>query len=308
MTRIIYLDIDGTLRDEVHGIQPGTVRALEQCRALGIYIVLCTGRNPGSIQPDVRRLKTDGVIAGDGCFVWVKGKQLRRVSFSAETAGKALALAARTGAGLSMETEEGIFMNGRAAGFYTRDFERKLSGCSWPELVRRRHSIRYEDNLADLRPEETPVHKICLMGSEDDIRQMEELLKGCSRTVQRGIWNGCEYLELLPPGCGKGSAVRMVNRCLGIPKEDSLCFGDGENDLDMFQAAGIRVAVRGSCPALVGQADSLCGPPGEDGIARELARRGILPSYLQMQKGESIYAAEVVAERDRISNLSQELL
>ena len=64
MTRIIYLDIDGTLRDEVRGVTPQTAQALEQCQARGIYIVLCTGRNPASIQPDVRRLPTDGLIAG----------------------------------------------------------------------------------------------------------------------------------------------------------------------------------------------------------------------------------------------------
>ena len=83
----------------------------------------------------------------------------------------------------------------------------------------------------------------------------------------------------------KGSALRMVNRYLGIPRAGSLCFGDGANDLDMFRAAGTRVAVRGSCPALVQLADSLCGPPSESGIAQELVRRHILSAPPQTQKG-----------------------
>ena len=91
--------------------------------------------------------------------------------------------------------------------------------------------------------------------------------------------------EFLPRDCGKGSALRMVNRYLGIPRAGSLCFGDGANDLDMFRAAGTRVAVRGSCPALVQLADSLCGPPSESGIAQELVRRHILPAPPQTQKG-----------------------
>ena len=103
--------------------------------------------------------------------------------------------------------------------------------------------------------------------------------------MQQGSWNDSWYLELLPPGCGKGSALRMVNRYLGIPRAGSPCFGDGANDLDMFRAAGTRVAVRGSCPALVQLADSLCGPPSESGIAQELVRRHILPAPPQTQKG-----------------------
>ena len=260
VTRIIYLDIDGTLRDEVRGVTPQTAQALEQCQARGIYIVLCTGRNPASIQPDVRRLPTDGLIAGGGCYVRVRGSTLRRAHFLRRTAEAALRLAGQDGAGLAMETEGSIFMNKSAAQFYTQDFERKLLG-------------------------RTPVHKICLIGPQQVIRQAAEQLAGLARTVQQGSWNDSWYLELLPPGCGKGSALRMVNRYLGIPRAGSLCFGDGANDLDMFRAAGTRVAVRGSCPALVQLADSLCGPPSESGIAQELVRRHILPAPPQTQKG-----------------------
>lgn len=285
VTRIIYLDIDGTLRDEVRGVTPQTAQALEQCQARGIYIVLCTGRNPASIQPDVRRLPTDGLIAGGGCYVRVRGSTLRRAHFLRRTAEAALRLAGQGGAGLAMETEGSIFMNKSAAQFYTQDFERKLLGCPQPELVRRNNQIRYEDNLAGLDLTTTPVHKICLIGPQQVIRQAAEQLAGLARTVQQGSWNDSWYLELLPPGCGKGSALRMVNRYLGIPRAGSLCFGDGANDLDMFRAAGTRVAVRGSCPALVQLADSLCGPPSESGIAQELVRRHILPAPPQTQKG-----------------------
>ena len=123
------------------------------------------------------------------------------------------------------------------------------------------------------------------IGPQQVIRQAAEQLAGLARTVQQGSWNDSWYLELLPPGCDKGSALRMVNRYLGIPRAGSLCFGDGANDLDMFRAAGTRVAVRGSCPALVQLADSLCGPPSESGIAQELVRRHILPAPPQTQKG-----------------------
>ena len=49
MTKIIYLDIDGTLRDERLGIPESAETALRICREQGILIVICTGRNQISI-------------------------------------------------------------------------------------------------------------------------------------------------------------------------------------------------------------------------------------------------------------------
>ncbi len=277
MIRIIYLDIDGTLRDEAQGVTAATVRALEQCRAGGLYIVLCTGRNPASIQADIRRLAVDGVIAGGGCYIRLGGRELYRRTFPRQTAADALEAAARLGLGLSVEAERRIFMNKGAAQYYRAEFDRKLAGRAAPDLALRGNGICYQDNIGELDLARTPVHKICLLGEAAPL--VERALAGRCQTVQRS--DG--YRELLPPGCSKGSGVRLVNRTLHIAQADSLCFGDGENDLDMFEAAGVRVAVRGGCPALVRRADSLCEPPAESGIARELERRRILPA--REQKG-----------------------
>lgn len=310
MTKIIYLDIDGTLRDETTGVPACTQEALHACKAQGIYIVLCTGRNPASIQPDVRSLQTDGLIAGGGCCVRLRGKTLRSVYFAQRTAAAALHLAAQGGLGLSLESEQEIYMNKSAAQFYERDFAHKLLRSPQPERARQNNRILYQDNLGTLALSRTPVHKICLLGAQPAIDAAQRQLSGAARVVQRRKWNGSDYLELLPPGCDKGSAVRLVNRTLGIARADSLCFGDGENDMDMFDAAGIRVAVRGGYPALTRRADFLCGSPAEGGVAAELKRLGILRGGAEMPtaKGVQHHAAKMVAKGNRLSDLSQELL
>lgn len=270
MIQVIYLDIDGTLRDEASGVTPRTADAVRRCRAQGIHMVLCTGRNPASIQDDVRCLPTDGLIAGGGCYVWLEGQLLCRTHFAHKVTQALLDEASRLGLGLSAEGEHQIFMNETAALHYQAAFERKLADSAQPALARQQNRIRYEDNLCTLDLAQTPIHKLCLIGQAPPA--LAQALGGRAQVVQQTE----TYLELLPPGCSKGSAVRLVNQALGIPPADSLCFGDSMNDLDMFAAAGVRVAVRGSCPALVRQADFLCPPPAESGIAQELERRGIL--------------------------------
>lgn len=285
MIRIIYLDIDGTLRDDARGVTPETARALRQCRENGIRIILCTGRNPSSIQPDVRRLSTDGLIAGGGCYIQLNGKKLFRRHFPLDTVEKAAALAFEDDLGLSLEAETSMYMNKSAADFYSRDYEKKLLDCSEPDLMRQNNCIRYTDNLNDWLLHPTPIHKICLVGRKDHVKNVSDCLKDSSRIVQLFPWNERSYLELLPPGCGKGTAVEKVNHKLKIDRSETICFGDGENDLDMFRASGIRVAVRGGSTKLIDCADSVCNPPTENGIVLELVKRGILPPGPPLQKG-----------------------
>lgn len=276
MVKIIYLDIDGTLRDERTGITNAVKAALSACRKKGIYIVICTGRNLGSIQEDVMALETDGIISGGGCHIQMLGKQLKAEHFSENLLGQMLELIQTRSLGASLEGERVMYMNQEAAEFYQEDFEKKVRGYPQAEQTRRRNGIRYADNLNHLRKEPAAIHKLCLISTEENIKTAQKLLGPMTQTVQKRRWNDRWYLELLPEGCEKGSAVRMINQRLSIKKQESMSFGDGENDLEMFQATGIRVAVKGGSPRLKAYADSVCEEPSEDGISKELKRRGIL--------------------------------
>ena len=55
-----------------------------------------------------------------------------------------------------------------------------------------------------------------------------------------------------------------------------MSFGDGDNDVDMLKASGIGIAVRGGSRKLTEYADAVCESPMDDGIYRELKRRGII--------------------------------
>lgn len=50
-------------------------------------------------------------------------------------------------------------------------------------------------------------------------------------------------LELHDPHTNKGTALDFICRNLGISQKNCLVFGDGENDVAMFQAAGYSVGM-----------------------------------------------------------------
>lgn len=51
------------------------------------------------------------------------------------------------------------------------------------------------------------------------------------------------FLEIVPKGINKGTAVQALCRHYGIKKQNVMSIGDYYNDIDMFKASGISVAM-----------------------------------------------------------------
>lgn len=278
MTEAVYLDIDGTLRDEQRGIPKSAVWALEQCRKQNIKVIICTGRNLSSIQNDVWSLPLDGMISGGGCYIRYHGETWWEQHFSPRIIEEVLKQHKQGEFSLAVETEKNIFMDDRAAGFYREDIALKIRGLNeaQKELFLTQNKIGYEANLERYDEKTTKVHKLCMTGEKTEIERMRLLLREESEIAQEKRWNGQWYLELLPKGCDKGKAVRRVNQRLGISKEHTISFGDSENDIAMMKETNAAVAV-GSCSLPVREAaSSICEPVMEDGIYKELVRRRII--------------------------------
>lgn len=283
MVRIIYLDIDGTLRDEVTGISVKTKAALQQCQTSGIQVVACTGRSPDCIQEDVLALGLDGVISGGGCYIRYQNEPLFSRHLPPMIVEQFLTYAAIYQLGISLELEQGIYMNAGMADFYKADLHKKFSGYSSMDITKllRRNKLCYQDTITRYRANRDLIHKICVIGGHDRLKKLQNQLADRIQVVQDQAWDEKWYLECLPAGCSKGTAVEWLNQFLHIPREYSMSFGDGGNDIDLLQAAGIGVAVAGGDPRLLRLADSVCESPARDGIYKELARRNIILSRLE---------------------------
>lgn len=283
MVRIIYLDIDGTLRDEAAGISARVKTALRQCQITGIQIIACTGRSPGCIQEDVLALRLDGIISGGGCYIDYRGKRLFSQHISTLVVKEFLDYAEINRLGISLELEQGLYMNERIADFYRTDAQKKFAGYSNAEIevLLQKSKLSYRDTLAQYCPSRDSIHKICIIGSQAILKPLQDHFASKIQIIQNQPWHDQWYLECLPVGCTKGTAVEQLNRLLHIPRAYSMSFGDGGNDIDLLRAVGTGVAVAGGDPRLVNVADSVCEPPSQDGIYKELSRRHLIPPDLE---------------------------
>ena len=80
-----------------------------------------------------------------------------------------------------------------------------------------------------------------------------------------------EYLEFMVPDANKGSGLALVAERLNIPLAETLAFGDSHNDIPLLKTAGLGVAVGNAKPELKAVAGRIAPPNIEDGVAQTLA-------------------------------------
>lgn len=86
------------------------------------------------------------------------------------------------------------------------------------------------------------------------IERLEAAMKLVPRERAQIVLNK-DRLMILPNGVDKGTGVAALLSWLRIPEKETTCVGDGENDLSMFDLAGVRVALANSVDALKKRAD-----------------------------------------------------
>lgn len=79
-------------------------------------------------------------------------------------------------------------------------------------------------------------------------------------------------IEISSMESGKHQAVARLTEKLGIPMEAVIAFGDGENDCELLQAAGLGIAVANAVPECKNAADTITGTHREDGVADALIK------------------------------------
>ena len=84
------------------------------------------------------------------------------------------------------------------------------------------------------------------------------------------------FVDIVAPGGGKDRGMDAVLEHFGISLEETMAFGDGENDLPMLRHAHIGVALGNADDFVQSQADYVTDTVDEDGILTALEHFGLL--------------------------------
>lgn len=86
---------------------------------------------------------------------------------------------------------------------------------------------------------------------------------------QTDMYSGAQWLEIMPSAATKANAVRKLRELLQCDRV--IAFGDGKNDIDMFQTADESYAVENADEELKAYASAVIPSNDKDGVAHWLA-------------------------------------
>ena len=105
----------------------------------------------------------------------------------------------------------------------------------------------------------------------EKLAPLYELFKGDARlncVYQVDIYSKAQWLEIMPKAASKRNAVLQLKEILKCDK--IVCFGDGKNDISMFEIADECYAVSNAAEELKAVATGIIASNNDDGVAKWL--------------------------------------
>lgn len=284
--RAIFLDVDGTYAD--YGVVPdGHVKAVQAVRAAGHKVFICTGRPLPMLPESIMGAGFDGVIASAGAYIKVAGEVLVDKSFPADLAARALAALDAHGTVYVLESQEATYVTPAGEDRLRAHIEAHFASTPAGRSAGSSAILAGLRVQADLGT--TAFAKISVFESPVPMAELVAEIGGDIDVVANSIAaEGPHAGELFQRGISKADGVAAALERLGIARQDSLAFGDGQNDIEMVAYAGIGVAIEGSSPELLAVADRTAQPPHREGLAAAFKELGLIqavpPAGAQQQE------------------------
>lgn len=270
-SRILALDVDGTLLDRSGHIRPATARAVARAAEAGIRPVLCTGRRYRRALPVARELGLDApLVCNSGALVKSSGdgRTLWRADLDLGLVAGLL--------GLYAERDEVVvsFTDRPADG---PDFlvARDPTGRPLVDdyLERNRPHAAVDPAWIDDPGRSGPHYHLCVIGDRDAMldaqRAVEARFPGRFTTfVQRSPRYLGTMCETLRHDASKWSALLHLAGLWGVDRAEIVAVGDDMNDLPMIAGAGLGVAMGHAPESVKAAADHVTHDEENDGLAR----------------------------------------
>lgn len=277
MDRLLFFDIDGTLA--MPGEAPGkeTVRAIRSARAKGHRVFISTGRPEYSIPKEIDAIGFDGGIYCAGGKVVIHGETIFDRPMDQGLSAKVAEMLCSFNLSFNLE-----------CGAHNYRYEVPDEGLSDVDISKAgtelQRILKLDKNNPHVRTFQEytgePVYKISFRTpSRKRFEEIEDRLSELGKAVSFDNLKPdipllfCEFSD---SKINKGNALAQVCQYYGMDTDRSIAFGDSMNDAEILRAAGIGVAMGNSETRLKAIADRVCESCGEDGVAKELVRLGVI--------------------------------
>lgn len=254
--RVMLSDVDGTLDYRCAGIGEDVIRSATAYVAAGGGLALATGRAIISTQDNAARLHVNVpsiVFGGSMLYDYTKLRCLWQCPLPQHVLQTARDIAAAfSDVAMMVYTDTNIaILNG--------------TDMLWQkgipvECDKRFLTTRVEGNIL----------KLSLCGEHERVAQIRDIyFAGGEYEV---AFSSRHFAEVVSPEAGKGRAMQVLAKLIGVPLERFIAMGDAQNDLEMLKLAGTAFTLA-NAPQSIQQVADVVLPHCQDQGAAQGFRR-----------------------------------
>jgi len=272
--RLVAFDLDGTLLNFQKEIRPDARAELLRLHALGVSIVLASGRHPHGVARVARDLGVDGVVTHLLCFNGGRildcatGESLVNHTMSAAVARRAAAAARAAGLAVISYTDDAVVAEQPDNEYVC--LEAAVNGLPL-------RGVQRLDPLFD-----GSTNKLLAVGPAKTVDAAEQQLPVQLADICTVSRSSSVFLEIMPRGIDKALSLSLLLDRLGLSPAQMVAFGDGMNDKSMIEFAGVGVAMGNASEEVRRAADLITHDCNSNGISSAL--RALWPRALYAGK------------------------
>ncbi|ALC80599.1 MULTISPECIES: Cof-type HAD-IIB family hydrolase [Bacillus] len=262
-TRMLALNIDGTLLRSNGRLHPATKEAIEYVVNKGVYVTLVTNRHFRSAQKIAKALKLSSrIIAHSGAFIADKvDKPWFEKRISEENTFAITQIVESYNANIRILHEN--FSIGNKKAINSSLIGKTLIHPSDPIF----YPVQFVESLSDMlidEPVRAPVIEIYPSPeNKNEIRSIIE--KSFSNVILREVSE--DKMIVVEKGVSKENALSLLISDLDLSIEDVVAIGYGVDDLAMIELAGLGVAMGNSPNSVKQKADWVTRTNDDQGVA-----------------------------------------
>ena len=259
--KIIFFDIDDTLRNSKTGFIPSTIpTAFKQLRDKGILTGIATGRGIFGVVPELKALKPDFFVTLNGAYIEdKKGNVIYSNKIAKDKVEEYITWTKEVGIDYGLVGSHAAKLSRR-----TEMISQAIDPI-YPDLEVDPDFYQKED-----------IYQMWTFEEQGDDLVLPDTLASTLRMVR---WHE-HSSDVVPISGSKAAGVAKVVDQLGLKPENVMVFGDGLNDLELFDYAGISVAMGVSHEKIKEKADYITKTLEEDGIFDALEGFGMVEKEL----------------------------
>lgn len=263
-TKILFMDLDGTLLDDRKQISKGNLDAIRQALSHGHKVVIATGRALISARKLAQAL---GLIM-PGCYIIAyngaciydiyEKKTLYFQAISRECVFRLFDEAKTMGIHIHTYDDDGVITE--------QVNDNLLHYCQDTGL-----SYRLIPSIRQVLTWDPPKVLVADYVNQEPLFQFQKLISKWTEGMADSYLSSDALLELVAPGISKGSAIIRLCSQLQIPLESTISAGDADNDISMLTTTHTSVVMKNADPHMYAYATYVTeADNNHDGIAEAI--------------------------------------